>query len=44
VLEQLEAQEWIRIDDRACRLTLEGMLFLDRIVDELVELVEPAED
>ncbi len=38
-LDRHEAENWIEIDDRSCRLTVEGMLFLDRIVDELVELI-----
>lgn len=38
-LDRHEAENWIEMDDRKCRLTLEGMLFLDRIVDELVELI-----
>lgn len=36
-LGRFEAEDWINISDRRCRLTLEGMLFLDRIVDELIE-------
>jgi oxygen-independent coproporphyrinogen-3 oxidase len=39
-LDRFEAENWIEINDRHCRLTLEGMLFLDRIVDELVELIQ----
>jgi len=39
-LDRFEAEDWIEIDDRHCRLTVEGMLFLDRIVDELVELID----
>ncbi len=38
-LDRFEAENWISMDDRCCRLTIEGMLFLDRIVDELVELI-----
>lgn len=34
------AQGWIAMDARRCRLTVEGMLFLDRIVGELVELLD----
>jgi oxygen-independent coproporphyrinogen-3 oxidase len=39
-LDRFEAENWLTLDDRRCRLTVEGMLFLDRIVDELVELIE----
>lgn len=39
-LDRFEAENWIQWDDLTCRLTVEGMLFLDRIVDELVELIE----
>jgi oxygen-independent coproporphyrinogen-3 oxidase len=39
-LDRFEAENWIDITDRDCRLTVEGMLFLDRIVDELVELID----
>jgi putative oxygen-independent coproporphyrinogen III oxidase len=39
-LERFDAQQWIEMDARRCRLTLEGMLFLDRIVDELIENLE----
>ncbi|MEJ2155756.1 MAG: radical SAM family heme chaperone HemW [Desulfobacteraceae bacterium] len=38
-LDRFDAENWIAMDDRHCRLTVEGMLFLDRIVDELVELI-----
>lgn len=38
-LDQFSAEGWIDIDDRRCRLTVEGMLFLDRIVDELVDMI-----
>ncbi len=38
-LDRFEAESWIAMDDQNCRLTTEGMLFLDRIVDELVELI-----
>lgn len=38
-LDGFEAENWIEMDARRCRLTVEGMLFLDRIVDELVELI-----
>ena len=40
VLDRFEAEGWIEMDAKGCRLTVEGMLFLDTIVDELVELVE----
>lgn len=39
-LDRFEAEDWLKISDRSCRLTVEGMLFLDRIVDELVELID----
>jgi oxygen-independent coproporphyrinogen-3 oxidase len=39
-LTRFSAQEWIELDQHRCRLTVEGMLFLDRIVDELVELID----
>ncbi len=39
-LDRFEAENWIALDEGSCRLTVEGMLFLDRIVDELVELIE----
>lgn len=39
-LDRFEAENWIEMDTRHCRLTIEGMLFLDRIVDELVELID----
>jgi oxygen-independent coproporphyrinogen-3 oxidase len=38
-LERFSAEGWFESDDRRCRLTVEGMLFLDRIVDELVEMI-----
>lgn len=38
-LDRFEAEGWIEWDAHHCRLTVEGMLFLDRIVDELVELI-----
>lgn len=38
-LDRFEAEGWLDMDDTRCRLTLEGMLFLDRIVDELVEMI-----
>lgn len=38
-LDRFSAEGWIDIDDRRCRLTVEGMLFLDRIVDELVDMI-----
>lgn len=39
-LDRFQAENWLQPDDQRCRLTVEGMLFLDRIVDELVELIE----
>ena len=39
-LERFEAENWIRMDESKCRLTVEGMLFVDRVVDELVEMIE----
>lgn len=39
-LERFEAEDWIEWDTDTCRLTVEGMLFLDRIVDELVDLIQ----
>ena len=36
-LDRFQAQNWLRIDARRCRLTVEGMLFLDRIVGELAD-------
>lgn len=39
-LDRFEAENWIELTDRHCRLTTEGMLFLDRIVDEMVELIQ----
>ncbi len=39
-LDRFEAENWLQMDAQHCRLTLEGMLFLDRIVDELVELID----
>ena len=39
-LDRFEAENWITLDQRHCRLTVEGMLFVDRIVDELVEMIE----
>ena len=38
-LDRFGAENWIDMDDRRCRLTVEGMLFLDHIVDELVEQI-----
>jgi oxygen-independent coproporphyrinogen-3 oxidase len=38
-LDRFSAEGWIETDDRRCRLTVEGMLFLDRIVDELVDMI-----
>jgi oxygen-independent coproporphyrinogen-3 oxidase len=39
-LERFEAENWIEWEAQNCRLTVEGMLFLDRIVDELVDLIQ----
>ena len=39
-LERFSAQGWVANDAQRCRLTVEGMLFLDRIVGELVELID----
>ncbi len=38
-LDRFTAEGWLALDAQRCRLTPEGMLFLDRIVDELVELI-----
>lgn len=38
-LDRFSAEGWLDMDNRRCRLTVEGMLFLDRIVDELVEMI-----
>ena len=38
-LDRFSAEGWIDMDDQRCRLTVEGMLFLDRIVDELVDMI-----
>lgn len=39
-LDRFEAENWLNLDDNYCILTVEGMLFLDRIVDELVDLID----
>jgi putative oxygen-independent coproporphyrinogen III oxidase len=39
-LDRFEAENWIKIDPGNCRLTVEGMLFVDRVVDELVEMID----
>ena len=39
-LDRFEAENWVRMDESKCRLTVEGMLFVDRVVDELVEMIE----
>lgn len=39
-LDRFQAEGWIEMDPDRCRLTVEGMLFLDRIVDELVEMID----
>lgn len=38
-LDRFSAEGWIDMDERRCGLTVEGMLFLDHIVDELVEMI-----
>lgn len=38
-LDRFSAEGWIDMDEERCGLTVEGMLFLDHIVDELVELI-----
>jgi oxygen-independent coproporphyrinogen-3 oxidase len=38
-LDRFSAEGWLETDERRCRLSVEGMLFLDHIVDELVELI-----
>jgi putative oxygen-independent coproporphyrinogen III oxidase len=38
-LDRFSAEGWLEMDNRRCRLSVEGMLFLDRIVDELVEMI-----
>ncbi len=40
VLDRFGAEGWLDLDDHQCCLTVEGMLFLDRIVDELVEMID----
>ena len=39
-LDRFEAENWIKMDNHKCQLTLEGMLFVDSIVNDLVELIE----
>lgn len=39
-LDRFKAENWITLDEKKCRLTVEGMLFLDHIVDDLVELID----
>jgi oxygen-independent coproporphyrinogen-3 oxidase len=39
-LDRFEAENWIELDQTHCRLTVEGMLFVDHIVDELVEMID----
>lgn len=39
-LDRFEAENWIDMNQHHCRLTVEGMLFIDRIVDELVEFIQ----
>jgi putative oxygen-independent coproporphyrinogen III oxidase len=38
-LDRFSAEGWLEMDNRRCCLSVEGMLFLDRIVDELVEMI-----
>lgn len=38
-LDRFSAEGWLEMDNRHCCLSVEGMLFLDRIVDELVEMI-----
>lgn len=38
-LDRFAAEGWLESDGLRCRLTVEGMLFLDRIVDEMVEMI-----
>ncbi len=38
-LDRFAAEGWLVLETQRCRLTMEGMLFLDRIVDEMVELI-----
>lgn len=39
-LARYEAENWINLSAQHCRLTVEGMLFLDHIVDELIEQLD----
>jgi putative oxygen-independent coproporphyrinogen III oxidase len=39
-LKRFARRGWLQMDSRRCSLTVEGMLFLDRIAGELVELME----
>ncbi|MBT8341887.1 MAG: radical SAM family heme chaperone HemW [Desulfatitalea sp.] len=38
-LERFLSKKWVDMNDRRCCLTAEGMLFVDRIVDELVDMI-----
>ena len=38
-LDRFSAENWLEMDDQRCCLSSEGMLFLDRIVDELIEMI-----
>lgn len=38
-LDRFSAEGWLEMDNLRCCLSVEGMLFLDRIVDELVEMI-----
>lgn len=38
-LERFSAEGWLDMDSRCCRLSVEGMLFLDHIVDGLVDMI-----
>jgi oxygen-independent coproporphyrinogen-3 oxidase len=38
-IDRFSAEGWLEMDERRCWLTMEGMLFLDRIVDELIEMI-----
>ena len=41
VLDSLAERDWIVVEDGKCRPTLDGMLFLDRMVAELIDVIEP---
>ncbi|MFZ1984433.1 MAG: radical SAM family heme chaperone HemW [Desulfatitalea sp.] len=38
-LERFSVEGWVEMDSERCRLTVEGMLFLDHIVDQLVDMI-----